>query len=78
MKEVKDILLEMEDEIEASCHYINQALKYKPQDRELADMYARLASEELGHYNVLTKMVENKAEKVKHNHQEIPEGMQNL
>lgn len=56
-----EIIKHLEDQIDSEVHdaksYIKCALKRKDEDKELADLYYALASEEMDHMNRLHKQV---------------------
>lgn len=49
MKEIKELVEHIREEMEDAEDYIRLALHYKDTDTRLADTYARLASEEVTH-----------------------------
>lgn len=49
MKEIKELVEHIHEEMEDAEDYIKLALHYKETDSRLADTYARLAQEEIGH-----------------------------
>ena len=49
MKIIKHLVEDIEEELEGSEHYAKLATQYKDEDRELADVYAKLANVELEH-----------------------------
>lgn len=60
MQIIKEIVCDIIDEVHGAKHYAKLANKYKQSNREIADMYAKLASVELDHVNIL----HNSAEKI--------------
>lgn len=57
MIKIKDLIEKMDGELDASQDYAETALRYKTEDKELADLYVLLAGEELEHYNKLHTQV---------------------
>ena len=57
MKIIKHLVEENEEELDGAEHYAEKATKYKDEDRELADVYAKLANVELDHVNTLHSQV---------------------
>lgn len=49
MKKIKLLVEDINEELEAAEHYAKKATEYKDDDRELADVYAKKSSDELGH-----------------------------
>lgn len=57
MKVIKDLVEDIQEELEGSEHYAKLATQHKDDDRELADVYAKLANTELEHVNNLHSQV---------------------
>lgn len=53
MKLIKCLVEDINEELEGAEHYAKLATQYKDEDRELADVYAKLANVELEHVNAL-------------------------
>lgn len=53
MKVIKCLVEDINEELEGAEHYAKLATQYKDEDRELADVYAKLANVELEHVNAL-------------------------
>lgn len=53
MKIIKCLVEDINEELEGAEHYAKLATQHKDDDRELADVYAKLANVELDHVNVL-------------------------
>lgn len=53
MKIIKNLVEDIEEELEGAEHYAKLATQYKDEDRELADTYAKLANVELEHVDAL-------------------------
>lgn len=49
MKEIKELVEHIHEEMEDAEDYIKLALHHKDSDTRLSDTYARLAQEEIGH-----------------------------
>lgn len=57
MKIIKNLVEDIEEELEGAEHYAKLATQYKVDDRTLADTYAKLAGIELDHVNALHEQV---------------------
>lgn len=57
MKIIKDLVEDIEEETEGAEHYAKLATQYKTEDRELADVYAKLAAIELDLVDALHEQV---------------------
>lgn len=53
MKTIKVIVEDIREEMTGAEHYAKLATQYKDSDKPLADMYAALAQQELGHVDTL-------------------------
>lgn len=53
MKIIKNLVEDIREELEGAEHYAKLATQYKDEDRELADVYAKLANVELEHVDAL-------------------------
>ena len=53
MKVIKCLVEDIQEELESAEHYAKKATEHKDDDRELADVYAKLANTELEHVNNL-------------------------
>lgn len=53
MKQIKQIVEDIREEMEGAEHYAKLATQYKDSDKQLADTYAKLASVELDHVTAL-------------------------
>lgn len=53
MKIIKCLVEQIEDETESAEEYAKKATEYKDEDRELADVYAKMANTELDHVDAL-------------------------
>lgn len=53
MKIIKNLVEDIEEELEGAEHYAKLATQHKDEDRELADVYAKLANVELEHVEAL-------------------------
>lgn len=76
MKLIEKLSEHITEEIGDACDYIDEALACKEKDRDTADLYCRLAEEELGHMNLLHKRVARVIEAYKAEHGDPPENMQ--
>lgn len=57
MKIIKNLVEDINEELEGAEHYAKLATQYKIDDRALADVYAKLAGVELDHVNALHEQV---------------------
>ena len=57
MKLIKEIVESMHEEIEGAEDYAKKAVRYKEEDRPLADAYYSMAGQELGHVDMLHAQV---------------------
>lgn len=53
MKIIKNLVEDIEEELEGAEHYAKLATQYKEEDRTLADVYAKFADVELEHVDAL-------------------------
>lgn len=53
MKIIKDIVKDIQEEMEGAEHYAKLATEYKDSDKALAETYKKLANTELEHVNTL-------------------------
>lgn len=53
MKKIKCLVEDISEELESAERYAKFATEHKDDDRELADVYAKLANVELDHVNAL-------------------------
>lgn len=53
MKIIKHLVEDINEELESAEHYAKLATQHKDDERELADVYAKLAGVELEHVNAL-------------------------
>ena len=77
MKVIKCLVEDIREELEGAEHYAKLATQYKDEDRDLADVYAKLANVELEHVNVLHSQVVRIIKEWKSKHsEEVPAAMQ--
>ena len=76
MKIIKNIVEDIEEEIDASEHYAMLATQYKDTDKILADGYANMAAQELGHVDALHAQVVRIIKDYKAKGNEVPAAMQ--
>lgn len=77
MKVIKCLVEDINEELEGAEHYAKKATEHKDDDRELADVYAKLANAELDHVNSLHGQVVRIIKDWKStSSQEVPEAMQ--
>ena len=53
MKKIAIIVRDINEELEGAEHYAKMATQYKDDDKPLADAYADMAAQELGHVDRL-------------------------
>lgn len=56
MKIIKELISQIHDEVKDANKYIECALKYRDEDRGLADMYNNLSLEEVKEIKILQSM----------------------
>lgn len=76
MKEIKCLVEDIKDELEGAEHYAKLALQYKHTDRQLADVYAKLAGVESEHVTILHDQVVRLIKEHKEEGNDIPPAMQ--
>ena len=75
MKEISLLMDHIEDELEDACTYVKQAIEFKESDPEMASLFYRLSTEEMGHMDMLHKCVVNHIDAYKRTHGEPPAAM---
>ena len=75
MKEIKELEDHIGEELHDAKKYIKCALHYKEENKELADLYATLSQEEMGHMEKLHKMAVSMIEEYRKEHGEPPADM---
>lgn len=78
MKEIKDLVSDIQDEVAGAEHYAKQATKYKEKDKVLAETYAKKAQEELVHVNDFHAQVVRLINAQKATSEKPPAGMQEI
>lgn len=82
MKEIKDIIAFIDDEIDGACEYIKYAVKMKGVDDLAYQTALKLAQTELEHvdawHTVAVKAIEAKRAEMKAKGQEVPAYMQTM
>lgn len=53
MKQIKEIVANIREELEGAEHYAKLATQYKTSDKTLAETYIKMAEAELGHVSML-------------------------
>lgn len=76
MKIIKHIVEDIEEELEGAEHYAKMATKYRDEDKQLADTYARMAQTEMGHVNDLHEHAVRLIEDQKKAGVQVPASMQ--
>lgn len=72
MKEMKEVIRNIYDELEDAEKYAKAAVRVRMTQPELAAVYYRLANEELGHMETLHKQAAEMIEAVKRTGREVP------
>ena len=82
MKEIKELVEFIDDEIDGACEYIHYAVKMKGVDDLAYQTALRLATQEMEHVDawhaVAVKMIEAKRADMKAKGQEVPAYMQTM
>lgn len=73
---IKHLIEFMHDELEGANTYAECALKHSSDNKELANMFYRMASTEIDHYNLLHDAVTKQIAKYRTEHGEPPVAMQ--
>ena len=76
MKVIKYLVKDIQEELERAEHYAKLATQYKDEDRELADVYAKLANVELDHVDALHGQAVRMIRKQKDSSVQTPASMQ--
>lgn len=76
MREIKEIVDYINEEVAGAESYAKKALRYKTEDKTLADMYNMLATQETSHVDVLHAQVVRFINKAKAEGQTVPASMQ--
>lgn len=76
MKQIKQIVEDIREELDGAEHYAKLSMKYKETEKELSEMYAELASQELVHVNRLHGKAVDLIKAAQAKGMEIPTGMQ--
>ena len=76
MKKIANLSDHIRDEIEDAEEYIREAMICKETDREVADLYCKLAEEELQHMAMLHKQVIRVIDLYRREHGDPPVEMQ--
>ena len=76
MKIIKHIVNDICEELQGAEHYAKLAMQYKDDDREIADMYARIANVELEHVNLLHAQAVRIIKECKEKGSPVPPSMQ--
>ena len=75
MKEIKKLEDQIGEELHDAKKYIKCALKNKDENKKLADLYYKLANEEMNHMELLHNMVVNIIDDYRDEHGEPPAEM---
>lgn len=63
MMELKEVLMDIRQEMRGAEKYAKEAVKHKEEFPELADTYHRISTDKATHANMLTKHAKSMAEK---------------
>lgn len=78
MKIIKELVENINEEVEGAEHYAKLATKYKDEDKVLADNYAKMAEAELTHVDSLHTQVVRIIKDWKGKGEQVPPAMQVL
>lgn len=73
---IKEIIGQMEDELNGASEYIEKAMKYKDTDKALADLYYNMSLAEKKHHDDLHAQVVRMIQTYRSQHGEPPKEMQ--
>lgn len=76
MKAIKQLVEDISEELKGASHYAKLATKYRDEDRELSDTYAKKSSDELTHVNDFHAHVARLIKSHKATGKEVPPAMQ--
>ena len=76
MKEIKELVEEIREELEGAKHYAEQSAKLKHTDMTRSETYAEMARQELSHVDKLHSMAVKKIEAQRESGHEAPAAMQ--
>lgn len=65
MKMIAEIVEDIHEELDGADHYAKLATQFKDTDHRLADNYATMSAQELGHGNELSATVDKMMDKAK-------------
>lgn len=75
MKELKEIIADIQEMLDCAEMYAREAVKHKNQYPDLASTYARIAQDDLAHVDMLHKHAVNMIEEKQKNGTEAPAAM---
>lgn len=75
MRTIAQIVKDIKGELRGAKHYAELANKYKDEDDSLAEMYASMSNQELGHVNTMHAQVVRIINDHRRKHGEPPEAM---
>lgn len=76
MKMIAEIVEDIREELDGAEHYAKKAAQYKEQDHRLAEQYATLSTQELGHVDALHTQAVRLIQDQRSAGAEVPAGMQ--
>lgn len=76
MKKIKELVDNIHEEIDGAHHYASLAIDHKDADRHLSDMYADMASQEMGHAKKMYDEIVSYTDEYLKTGQEVPVSMQ--
>lgn len=68
MHKIKELCELIHEEVEGAEHYMDLALRYKEEDRGMADTFADLSGQEAGHAEKLGSLVSTQVNHMKQDH----------
>ena len=75
MRKIAEIVKDIREELDGAEHYAKLAAQHKEDDRALSDAYASMASQELGHVDMLHTQVVRIIQDHRSKNGEPPEAM---
>lgn len=76
MKELKEVVMDIHEELECAEKYAKEAVKHKEQYPALASVYYRISTDDLAHMDMLHKQAVDMIEEKKRDGHEVPASMQ--
>ena len=76
MKELKEVVMDIHEELECAEKYAKEAVKHKEQYPALASVYYRISTDDLAHMDMLHKQAVEMIGEQKRSGVTVPESMQ--